>query len=476
MRSPRSRSPPLLRVLSPEYQEEHLAEFARVYWTPPDSKEVPPWKGQRARAVQVFREHLVSQVELAASDEDERFLLHTKEQLSTFWRRRILPRWCAYTFFEDLAKMSDVLFRGPIDAAHAQDTDIRLSSAWRRISATIFDIEEFEEVVAPFRVSAVRVAIILETARPAEAAAMDGLYELPDARTLASLLHLRCHKDFKEEIAEMYRLLFRKLGGTTCSWCSKPLDEDLSLCDGCSDMAIPMIPRVFVPQCGHAIHAVCFANMLVGDFDPSERGRCRQCFQPFGWSAIDVDPLVSAFCWNLGRYVDQGAQEIRATGEVLASRPLVHSCAGACEAFSQELNGLISPSVAWIALTKRHCFLEREVVSLIGDLVLRALSMPPGSAASGEQENGSLVGEADSQAASSDVDPLEDARTVPPHDLDSDVSTEAWQCEVPPPSDDEDVLQPSSCGPPCQAPEPPVPLPVPAPFIESSTPLCVRSS
>jgi len=141
---------------------------------------------------------------------------------------------------------------------------------------------------------------------------------------------------------------------------------------------------------------------------------------------------------------------MRAAGDVVLSTPLVDNCAGVCEAFSQELNGLISPSVAWISVTKRHRFLEQEVVSWIGDLVLRALSMPPGSTASGEEDNASVVGEADSQdGAGSELSlgAREETQTLPAGDLDSDVSTEAWHPEGPPPSDDENCCTDASLPP-----------------------------
>eukprot|EP00971_Amphidinium_carterae_P211921 4205342-Amphidinium_carterae.1 len=181
--------------------------------------------------------------------------------------------------------------------------------------ATVYNVEDFEEVVSSFRVSAVRVAMMLESARPLDVADLDENFEQEvDARTLSSLLHLRCHKDHPEELDAMYRLLCRKLSGTSCACCSQLIDEDTCTGGfGCQDVVPALVPLLFVPQCGHAIHAVCFATMLVQETDPSERGRCRHCLQPYGWSGIDLDPLLSTFCWIFGKYVDREAQEMRAT-------------------------------------------------------------------------------------------------------------------------------------------------------------------
>merc|ERR1719356_1136912 len=140
--------------------------------------------------------------------------------------------------------------------------------------------------------------MMLETARPPEALQSDGYYELPDARTLASLLALRCEKDDAEELAEMYRLVCQKLEGERCTWCAEALDEHSAggLFDG-SALVIPAtVPKVLVPQCGHAIHTLCFGSQLVPDAEcDSCRGLCRRCGLPYSWTLIDIDPMVNAF-------------------------------------------------------------------------------------------------------------------------------------------------------------------------------------
>merc|ERR1719296_118453 len=200
--------------------------------------------------------------------------------------------------------MSDVLFRGPIDTRHADDIDFRLHTAWREMRMTIADPDDFTALTTDHRVSAVRVAMMLETARPPEADQMDGHFELPDPRTLASLMSMRCERDDVEELLEMYRLICQKLHGCICSWCSGPFDEGSSagLFDGADSLVFPAtIPKVFVPQCGHAIHTLCLGSMLVPDRHMAgRRGHCRRCDQPYAWLSLDVDPLTNAFCLLFG--------------------------------------------------------------------------------------------------------------------------------------------------------------------------------
>lgn len=275
--------------------------------------------------------------------------------------------------------MSDVLFRGPIEPRHAVDVDQRLHFAWRRVRTTISDFEAYMTETVDFRVSAVRVAMMLETARPPEASEFDLSYELPDARTLSSLLLLRCEKDDAEELMEMYRLVCQKLQGERCTWCAEPLDERSAagLFDG-SSLAVPStVPKVLVPQCGHPVHTVCFGSQLL----PHQRcggvrGRCRRCGYPYAWTAIDLDPIVSAFCLLFGSYVDKRASEMQAEGQIVRSAIL--SIAEICHGFSLELGGLIAPASAWVMLTKRHAFeCPPEAIDVISESVLELLAPPP---------------------------------------------------------------------------------------------------
>jgi hypothetical protein len=289
-----------------------------------------------------------------------------------------VARWQRYTFYDDVARMSDVLFRGPIVTRHADFVDLKLQSAWRRLHATIQDEDKYNSIVQDYRVSAVRVAMMLETARPPEADQIDGHFELPDARTLASLLSLRCEKDDFEELHEMYRLICQKLHGEECAMCGRCFDEGSSagLFDGADTLVIPVtVPKVFVPQCGHAIHTLCFGEQLLPENSDGMRGRCRFCGLPYAWTSIDVEPMVLAFCLLFGSYVDRRAQEIARVGEVIHSS--IVNIARICDAFSQEVNGLISPASAWILLTKRHCFSEPpETIDIISDAVMQ-LIIPP---------------------------------------------------------------------------------------------------
>lgn len=323
-----------------------------------------------------FRERLVREAEASAEildlDDETGFSRHSRETLAG---------WQRFTFFEDCARMSDVLFRGPIEPFHGHQIDLRLHDTWRRFHATIADFEVFGDAVAPYRVSAVSVAIRLETSRPHEACDWDVDCELPDARTLASLLSLRCEHDGVAELTEMYRLVCQKLQGVSCSWCGKPFDEDSSVghLEMGEELVIPAtVPKIFIPQCGHAIHTLCFGSQLVPEYGTDlqavhngPRGGCRRCGTLYAWTSIDVDPMINAFCKLFGAYVDKRAGEMRANG---LSPSVAINIAEVCKNFSQELNGLVSPSSAWILLTRRHCFSDPEIVDAIGAGVLSLLS------------------------------------------------------------------------------------------------------
>lgn len=374
MRSPRSRSPLGAKAApSAEAREAILADFARLYWSLPDEPEAAPWVGERAARIARYRLCLVNSVEREAQeldlDPDTGYTSVTKDTV---------VRWQRFTFFEDTARMTDVLFRGPIEPSHADAVDLRLHAAWRRLHATIRDFEEFNDLTAPYRVSAVCVAMMLETARPPEADLIDGYFDLPDARTLASLLSLRCEKDDVGELHEMYRLICHKLQGDCCTWCEKGFDESTSagLFDGANTLVVPAtVPKLFVPQCGHAIHTLCFGSQLLSENENGMRGRCRCCLLPYGWTAIDVDPMVLAFCLLFGTYVGRRAQEISAAGEVI--REAIIAIAQVCQHFSMEMNGLVTPSSTWVMLTKRHLFDDPETVDAISEYVLEMLLPPP---------------------------------------------------------------------------------------------------
>lgn len=378
----RSRSPLRKGALSEEEREDLLVEFAKFYWAPPDGPNVPPWTGDRAARIMEYRCHLASEVETAV-DSTGGFTIGvsfgtagpsygprpSKETVAT-WRR--------FTIFEDLARMSDVLFRGPILPRHADEVDLRLHKAWRRLHSTILDLDEFASLTADHRISAVNIAMMLETARPPEASQLDGLFELPDARTLASLLSLRCDRDDPEELLEMYRLVCQKLQAVTCTWCNRPFDESSSagLFDGTDGLMIPAtVPKVFVPQCGHAIHTLCFGSQLIPDDGSSQRGCCRRCSLGYAWTSIDIEPMVNAFCLLFGPYVDKRTREMRARGEL--SKTVVLSLAEVCQNFAMELGGLMSAASVWQLLIRRHSFEEPEVVEILDKEVMRFLAGPP---------------------------------------------------------------------------------------------------
>lgn len=387
-RRERSRSATRVKAPTAEEQEDMLADFARHFWLPPDSLETPPWQGQRCAQIVRYRSILVHEVEdvVARLTEDGcRPCMLGGAFLGGTSKERV-ARWQQFTFYDEVARMSDVLFRGPIEPRHADEFDMRLHDAWRRLRSTIFDVAEFSAHTTDFRVSAVRVAMMLETARPAEAANIDGRYELPDARTLSSLLSLRCEKDDVEELLELYRLVCQKLQGTTCAWCNEPFHEGSAsgLFDGSDQFVVPAtVPKVFVPQCGHAIHTVCFGSQLIPDRDSGPRGDCRTCGMPYAWTSIDVDPMINAFCLLFGPYVERRAQDMNAAGQL--SESALISISEVCLSFSLELAGLVSATSAWLLLARRHTWTDPEVVEVIGEEVLRLLSPAPGPGSPGDE-------------------------------------------------------------------------------------------
>jgi len=352
---------------------------------------------------------------------------------------------------------------------------------------TVTESEDFTSMTSDFRVSAVRVAMMLETARPPEASQLDGHFELPDARTLASLLSLRCEKDDVEELLEMYRLVCHNLGGVTCAWCCKPFDETSSagLFDGADCMVFPAtVPKVLVPQCGHAIHTLCFGSQLVPERQGGPRGLCRRCGLPYGWTSIDVDPMVNAFCLLFGPYVDKRTVEMSSVGEV--SHAAVLGIAEVCQAFSLELGGLLSSASAWMLLAKRHDFTEPEALAAVGDAVLRLLApLPPPSSALSEEG----CGEESHRFGGLPPFPCGTA-VVCPEDRDEEQEEAGSACSVvseeaaerrkhltevfladpspdPDPEPDPEFPEPREASPPSSPP----PLPPPMPLVEDGT-LC----
>ncbi|CAK9069165.1 Hypothetical protein SCF082_LOCUS34695, partial [Durusdinium trenchii] len=217
-----------------------------------------------------------------------------------------------FVLLDDLARMSDVLFRGPIDPRHADEMDLRLHHAWRTLRHQIPDLADFAQSTRDVRISAAKMAMMLETGRPTDL--LPDALELPDARTLSCLLSLRCEKDDAEELNELYRLLCQKLQGCSCSHCHRGFDESSScgIFDG-EQLTIPVtVPKVLVPPCGHALHTLCIGEQIIPNDSAESRGLCRQCGQPYGWTGIDVDPMVNAFCLMFGPYVDTRSQEMYA--------------------------------------------------------------------------------------------------------------------------------------------------------------------
>ena len=377
----RSRSPLRECTLSEEEQEALQLEFARYYWLPPEGND-PPWLGTRALRLTRYRLKLLGEIEQLV---DARDLDQTGDSLrllcdpSIFARIRV--RWQRFILLDDLARMSDVLFRGPIDSRHADEMDLRLHRAWRILRYQIADLDVFTESTMDFRVSAVKMAMMLETGRPPEAVHFDAQFQLPDARTLSCLLSLRCDKDDPEELMELYRLLCSKLQGMSCSHCHEAFHEGSScgLFDG-EQFTMPVtVPKVFVPPCGHAIHTICLGQQIIPTMDASSsdvRGRCRQCGVRYAWTGIDVDPMVNAFCLMFGPYVDRRAQEMMDEKELSATA--IKSIAEICTNFSLELTGLVSASSIWLLLLRRHSFAEPHMVTLIGEEVMKYMTMPEG--------------------------------------------------------------------------------------------------
>lgn len=374
MRHERSRSPLRCEELSQDDREALLADFAKRYWIPPDGPGAPPFSGSRAAQIVDYRIYLVEEVEGSANAliEAPGFGVDCFPGLRRRLSKFTVAMWCRFTVFDDLAKMSDVLFRGPIEARHADEVDLRLHRAWRRLHLTIPDLQDFAAVTADHRISAVNVAMMLETARPPEASAQDGGFELPDARTLSSLLSLRCDRDDEEELSEMYRLLCQKLQAVTCDWCNGPFEESnaAGVFDGAEGLVMPAtVPKVLVPQCGHAVHTLCFGSQLVPDRNETRRGFCRRCGLDYAWTSIDLEPMVNGFCLLFGPYVDKRTREMGAAGEL--SQSVVLSVVEVCKNFSLELGGLMSAPSVWQLLVRRHSFKDRHVVDCLDTEVMR---------------------------------------------------------------------------------------------------------
>lgn len=374
----RSRSPLRECVLSEEEQEAWLAEFARHYWLPPEGQD-PPWLGARAVRLIRFRLKIALEIEELVDLAGEGRLM-PEDLVDPGLMASVRARWQRFVWLDDLARMSDVLFRGPIDARHADEMDLRLAQAWRILRFQIPNLLDFAAATQRFRISAVKMAMMLETGRPPEAAVFDAQFQLPDARTLSCLLSLRCDKDDPEELLELYRLVCSKLQGTSCSHCHEAFHEGSScgIFDG-ERLTIPAtVPKIFVAPCGHAIHTTCLGREIIpGGREGGEcRGRCRQCGEPHAWTGIDVDPMVNAFCLLFGPYVDKRTQEMCEANEL--SITAIKSIAEICSNFSLELAGLVSASSAWLLLLKRHDFAQPQMVSLVGEEVLRCLTLPEG--------------------------------------------------------------------------------------------------
>jgi len=370
-RSPRPIVPPSLRD-----REALLAEFVRLYWEPPDFPDAPPWTGQRAAKLVDFRERLTSEAERVAAigeDDDDRHI-NCEEALDG----RLVSRWQRFVAMYDLARMSDVLFRGPIESSHEVDIDVRLSRAMRRVHESVTDVGEFLRHVAEFRVSAVNVAILLETSRGTHVEQAGDCEDLPDARTLAGLLTRRCGNDGCEEVIEMYRLLCQKLAGVACPMCGEGFDEAESAGCWAVETGAPgsptaSVPKVLVPQCGHAVHTACFGEHLSSNVGAGPRGRCRCCGASFGWTSIDIDPLLSTFTEMNRTYFDSIL--VKVSDDVEDPLQDAIGVARACQNLAVESNGLVTAATAWLAIRHRYADSRPEVVDHFEGAMLQLLPL-----------------------------------------------------------------------------------------------------
>lgn len=361
-----------------------LAEFARHYWLPCDSPSTPPWSGERAKEVDRYRLWLVNQVEEAVGTPDLSLGL-------TAPCPKTVVRWQRFVFFEALAKMSEILYRGPITPELSYEVDANLTLTWRTLTKTIRDMLEFSVLTKAYRVSAVSVVMMLEAARPPELSSCEEL-DLPDARTLTSLLSLRSDKDNIQEILEMYRLVYRKLEGFCCPLCHRPFEESASTGLWLGDGAVVPIevPKIFIPQCGHALHSSCFCTQLLREPQCSPAcGRCRQCAAPYGWTPNDVDSLINIYCLMLGPKLDERAREGR-TCRAIDTDALMNFVK-ASRNMSAELNEILSPASVWTLLIRRHRFKEGHFVDIIHHTVLDFLTPPPVEQSTSSNLGGSTV-------------------------------------------------------------------------------------
>mmetsp|Transcript_34641 Transcript_34641/g.73772 ORF Transcript_34641/g.73772 Transcript_34641/m.73772 type:complete len:482 (+) Transcript_34641:354-1799(+) len=367
----RSRSPRAQALLPPplEVREAFISDFAALFWLRNKSIEDPPWCGEREARIRQFRERLVGLAEQAApANEDWIDELLARPHRATI-DKVLLSRWQRFTFFDDLARLSDVLFRGPIDGRHAHEVDVRLLAAWQRLDSASLVFAagpmHLNPKIRDYHISAVRIAVMLETERPLEEEE-----DIPDARTLATLLNLRCEKEGEEEVLEMYKVLCHKLTDCLCPGCSNPFDDVSSLGHFENPNSGP-VPKVLVPQCGHAMHSICFCSQLASDRAVGHRGCCRYCGLEYAWTTADVDPMIDAFCLVFGPHVDLKVREM--AKERIWSEETILGFVQACERFSAESNGLLGPATIWRVFMRRYRFSQEDTIIVVSEEVLARL-------------------------------------------------------------------------------------------------------
>eukprot|EP00913_Durusdinium_trenchii_P008409 g7897.t3 len=158
----------------------------------------------------------------------------------------------------------------------------------------------------------------------------------------------------------------------------QPVDRTLGGGSSCGifdgeQLTIPVtVPKVLVPPCGHALHTLCIGEQIIPNDSAESRGLCRQCGQPYGWTGIDVDPMVNAFCLMFGPYEMYAEKKLSTTA--------ILSISEVCVNFSLELSGLVSPSSIWLLLLRRHAFEHPDMDpwEINSEVPRRSLTLPEG--------------------------------------------------------------------------------------------------
>lgn len=271
-------------------------------------------------------------------------------------------------FYDDLLRMSEVIFREePVEDIRASSLQYSLDATDRRLLRIINDemhgdIEAFDKMTAHHRVSAVHLALRLETGPVGTGAS-------PDARTLMNLLAWRSELDPEDEVRQVYSLATMKLkfcGCGVCTLCQREFDVDLlgvlenqeEIEDVRADDLPFAVPKIIVPRCGHAIHSLCWCARLVAPTLGEDIlwGHCSVCKVQFEWLQMDIRILQKVFRFVFSNYLcralekdgfDTMSTDLTMNGDVAQAASLA---ATICTNFQAEATNIITAPCEWDCL------------------------------------------------------------------------------------------------------------------------------